>query len=100
MEKYAHIQKMEAIRVAHADMLQKLEEDLDTLAAHQKDYAALMEYYYSDQRNQDLQDEENDLIPKTMRRGVLSEDEIFDLMGDYRDIALRMAEIAIQMLKL
>lgn len=100
MEKYAHIEKMEDILVSHEDMLQKLGGLLDTLEASQKDYTALIEYYYSDQRNQDLQDEENNLIPKTMRRGVLSEDEIFDLVGDYRDTALRMAEIAIGMLKL
>lgn len=99
MEKYAHIEKMESIMVAHENMMRQLNEVLDQLAAQQADYTALMEYYYSDQRNQDLEDDSNALIPETMHRGVLSEDEIFDLMGDYRDTALRMAELAIQMLK-
>lgn len=85
--------------VWHKNTLKDMETLLDAIANHQTEYASLLEYYYSDQRNQDLQDEKNDLIPKTMARGVLSEDGIFDLVGDYRDTAIRMMEVALQMFK-
>ncbi len=99
MEKYEHITKMETIMVDHEEMLKALNQHLDALEARQEDYAALLEYYYSDQRNQDLEDEENHRIPQTLARGVLSEDGIFDLVGDYRDTAIRMMEVALKMLK-
>lgn len=99
MEPYAHITQMETIMVNHEKMLRELNRLLDTFEARQADYQALLEYYYSDQRNQDLRDDENHLIPQDLARGVLSEDEVFDLMGDYRDTALRMMEVALHMLK-
>ena len=99
MEKYEHITKMETILVDHEEMLKALNQHLDALEARQDDYTALLEYYYSDQRNQDLEDEENHRIPQTLARGVLSEDGIFDLVGDYRDTAIRMMEVALKMLK-
>lgn len=99
MKNYDHITKMESIMVWHEKAIKDLEALLDTMEAHQEDYASLMEYYYSDQRNQDLEDDENGLIPQDLHRGVLSEDEIFDLMGDYRDTAIHMMEAALSMLK-
>lgn len=99
MKNYDHIEKMEAIMNWHADAVRALESQLTALDQHRADYAALMAYYYSEQRNQDLDDDANDLIPKEMRRGVLSEDELFDLMGEYRDAALHMLETAVHMLK-
>ncbi len=99
MEEYAHITKMETIMVQQEELLKELNQLLDALDARQEDYRALLTYYYSDQRNRDLADDANHLIPETLSRGVLSEDEIFDLIGDYRDTAIRMLETAAQMLK-
>ena len=99
MEPYTHITQMETIMVDHEKMLRELNRLLDTLDARQADYQALLDYYDSDQRNQDLRDDENHLIPQTLARGVLSEDEVFDLTEDYRDTALRMVEVALHMLK-
>lgn len=99
MEKYAHITKMENIMVYHENTLNELERTLAALDTHCEDYQALMQYYYSEQRNQDLLDDENGLIPDTLSRGVLSEDELFDLVGSYRDAALHMLELAVKMLK-
>lgn len=99
MEKYAHITKMENIMAQQNKQLKELNQILDALDAHREKYKALLTYYYSEQRSQDLNDDSNHLIPETMHRGVLSEDEIFDLMGEYRDTAIRMLEIAVRMLK-
>lgn len=80
-------------------MLRELNEILDKIDAYNNEYQDLIEYYYSDQRSQDLEDDSNHLIPETLCRGVLSEDEIFDLMGDYRDTSIRMLETAVKMIK-
>lgn len=99
MEKYAHITEMESIMVQQNQKLKEMNQLLDSLDAQHEAYKALLDYYYSDQRTQDLEDDSNHLIPESLHRGVLSEDEIFDLMGDYRDTAIRMLETAVRMLK-
>ena len=99
MKKYDHITQMENIMASQEELLQKLNTLLDELEANRQAYKALIDYYYSHQRSQDLEDDANHLIPESMSRGVLSEDEIFDLIGDDRDIAIRMLEIGTKMLK-
>lgn len=100
MEKsYEHITRMENIMVQQEAVVRKLEAILEELDAGQKDYEALWDYYYSDQRNQDLEDEENHRIPEDLHRGVLSEDEVYNLFLEYRDAALHMMETALRILK-
>ena len=98
-EKYGHITEMENIMVRQEKTVRKLEALLNELDAQQKDYETLFKYYYSEQRNRDLEDEEKHLIPEDMHRGVLSEDELYDLFADSRDAALHMAETALKILK-
>lgn len=99
MEKYAHITKMESTMVQQQGLLKEMNRLLDVVQKQQEEYHTLLLYYYSEQRAQDIEDDANHLIPETIHRGVLSEDEIYDLMGDYRDTAMRMLEIGVQMLK-
>ncbi len=99
MSRYDHIEKMENIRVQQEEIVQEMQALLEKLEESRGEYAALIEYYYSDQRNRDLEDDRAGLIPQTMSRGVLSEDEIFDLIGDYRETAIRMMETGLQMIK-
>lgn len=96
---YEHITHMENILNQQKETLSNLEQQLNFVDEHRSDYRALLDYYYSEQRQQDLQDDEAGRIPSDLRRGVLSEDEIYDLLGDYRDTALRMMEIALHMLR-
>ncbi len=99
MNDYTHITKMENIMKSHEDALQSLEKTLDFFQNHMDDYKSLIEYYYSAQRNQDLSDDENHLIPDDLSRGVLSEDGIFDLITDYYDAGIRMIELGLQLIK-
>lgn len=99
MQTYEHITKMENILDTHSAQLETLNTLLDFVQEHSAEYNQLIEYYYSDQRNQDLQDDKDHLIPQDLSRGVLSEDAIFDLIGDYRDTALRLLETATLILK-
>lgn len=99
MEQYEHITKMENIMNHQNKLLENLDKYLEQLDASRADYESLMEYYYSEQRAQDLAADEAGEIPQDLHRGVLSEDDIYDLIGDYRDTALRMMEVALEMLK-
>lgn len=99
MNEYEHITKMETILNQQTAAVQELEIALKLIENHFDDFKTLFEYYYSEQRNRDLQDDADGRIPDDLQRGVLSEDGIFDLVGDYRDAAFHMMEIALKMLK-
>lgn len=99
MNLYEHITKMEHILDSQQEMLNKLDELITWMDTHQQDYKELTEYYYSAQREQDLQDEKEGKVPRDLKRGVLDEDSIYDMMGDYRETALHMMETAVKMLR-
>ena len=99
MKNYEHITKMENIMVHQEEVIKKLEALLAELDALQGDYEALTDYYYSDQRAEDLEDEEKHRIPEDLHRGVLSEDEVYNLFLDTRDNALHMIETALKLLR-
>lgn len=99
MEKYTHIAHMEQILVQQEELLRNMNQLLGSIEQNRDAYRELLNYYYSEQRAQDLEDDSAHLIPDEMPRGVLTEDGIFDLVGDYRDTAIRMLETAVQMLK-
>ncbi len=99
MEKYTHIAHMEQILVQQEEMLRNMNQLLGSIEQNRDAYRELLNYYYSEQRARDLEDDSAHLIPDEMPRGVLTEDGIFDLVGDYRDTAIRMLETAVQMLK-
>lgn len=99
MKNFDHITKMENILNSHQNKVNELSENLEYIQNHQDEYKSLIEYYYSEQRNQDLEDDQNNLIPETLNRGVLSEDLIFDLMTDYYEVAVKMLEVATAILK-
>lgn len=96
---YKHIEELEQLRVSYEQLIHQAEELLDTLDSHKEDYITLRDYYTSEQREQDLLADEQGLIPPSLKRGILSEDELYDLMGDYRETAFRMIELGTQMLR-
>ena len=46
----------------------------------------LSEYYGGRQWKKDFADDEAGLIPKDLKRGVLSEDAVYDLLDEYREL--------------
>lgn len=49
----------------------------------------LEEYYGSELWRQDFADDEAGLLPKQLKRGVLSEDGLWNLLSDYRELKKR-----------
>lgn len=93
MEKFKHIIEMEEILNKHEKLVSDLSEFLEVMDKNKEEYKKLIEYYYSEKRNQDLKDDENGLIPKHIKRGVLSEDEIYNLMADYYYLGIKLLEL-------
>ena len=70
--------------------VKRLEAALDKWEDAQEAIAALEEYYGSDLWKQDLTDDEAGRLPADLKRGVLSEDGIWNLLTDARDLTTRL----------
>lgn len=99
MKDYKHITEMENILNSTEVLVNKLNELLDKLEENKKEYLSLIDYYYSDKRYEDLDDDEKGLIPSDLNRGVLSEDLIYNLISDYHQLNIRMIELGLDGIK-
>ena len=70
--------------------VKRLEAALDKWEDAQEAIAALEEYYGSDLWKQDLADDEAGRLPADIKRGVLSEDGLWNLLTDARDLTARL----------
>lgn len=89
---------MENILNDYNEKIAKMHELVDYFKDNEE-LNSLIEYYYSDKRNEDLLDDEKGLIPSDLNRGVLSEDGIYNMLTDYDALAIEMLEVATKMLK-
>ena len=61
--------------------LRALEEAVDTITNLEDDILKLDAYYSSDEWKSDFRSDELGLLPQDLKRGVLSEDAIWNLLG-------------------
>ena len=99
MKDYERVFKMEKIKEQQEETIEKLKIILNQLDLQQKDYEELMDYYYSEERNKDIENNMKGLIPGDFTRGVLTEDQIYNLAVDSNGVAIRMIETALKLLK-
>lgn len=66
---------------------------LDEYAASQTAIHELADYYSSDDWKKDFAADEQGRLPKNLKRGVLSEDGIWNLLSDCRTLHARMQEL-------
>ena len=74
-----------------AAAVMELSAALDRYEAVQEDIEALDKYYTSEEWKQDFTDDEAGRLPADLKRGVLSEDGIWNLLSDIRDLNSRMS---------
>jgi hypothetical protein len=89
-QQIARIRRMERNLNTAVAAVKRLEAALDKWEAAQEAIAALNEYYGSDLWKQDLADDEAGRLPADLKRGVLSEDGIWDLLTDCRELTSRL----------
>jgi len=98
MEQIERIKKMEQRLERSASAVMELSAALDKYEAVQDDLRALNEYYGSKQWKQDLADDEAGRLPADLKRGVLSEDALWNLLSDVRELNTRLHAISFRML--
>jgi hypothetical protein len=86
----ARIRQMERRLNRATAAVKRLEAALDKWEDAQEAIAALEEYYGSDLWKQDLADDEAGRLPADLKRGVLSEDGIWNLLTDVHDLNTRL----------
>ena len=89
-QQLARIRQMERHLNRATMAVKRLEAALDKWEAAQEAIAALNEYYGSDLWKQDLADDEAGRLPADFKRGVLSEDGIWNLLTDCRELTSRL----------
>lgn len=87
---------MERCLVSASAAVKRLEAALDRYESVQQAIAALDEYYGSDLWRQDLADDEAGLLPENLKRGVLSQDAIWNLLADVRTLTTRLRTLTTQ----
>ena len=84
MTRIERITHMESLLDKSTEVIARLEQALEDFAALQPDIAELEAYYTSPQWRKDFEADEAGKLPKDLKRGVLSEDGIYDLLTNYR----------------
>ena len=93
MEQKERIIQMEQRMERAASAVMSLSAALDRYEEVQEDISALKAYYESETWKQDFADDEAGKIPADLRRGVLSEDGIWNLLTDARELVERLHTI-------
>ena len=99
MEQIERIKKMELHLDRASQAVMRLSAALDDYAEVQTAIRELSAYYGSDEWKQDFADDEQGHLPKDLKRGVLSEDGIWNLLADSRALNIGMLEIVTEILK-
>ena len=76
-----------------SDAVKRMSEALEVYESVKDDINTLNEYYGSEEWKQDLADDEAGLLPKDLKRGVLSEDGIWDLLSEHTDMLEQMKQM-------
>ena len=98
MEQLTRIREMERRLEEATAAVRQMEEALERYEAVLEDVTALEAYLGSEEWRQDLADDEKGLLPQELKRGVLSEDGIWNLLEDNRDVAIMMQTLADKLL--
>ena len=93
MEQIERIKQMEHHLDRASLAVMQLSAALDQYVAAQESLHALDSYYGSDEWKKDFADDEKGLLPADLKRGVLSEDGVWNLLSDHHDLIARMQNL-------
>ena len=95
MTRIERITHMEGLLDKSTEVIARLEQTLEDFAALQPDIAELEAYYTSPQWRKDFEADEAGKLPKDLKRGVLSEDGIWNVLEVYRRLQNELKETAL-----
>ena len=99
MEQIERIKQMELRLDRASSAVMELSAALEKYNEAQDDISQLDAYYTSDEWKQDFAADEADELPPSLRRGVLSEDAIWNVLSDNRELTVRLLEAVTAILK-
>ena len=92
MTRIERITHMESLFDKSEEVVRRLEAALKDFAALEHDIAKLEAYYNSPQWRKDFEADEAGKLPKDLKRGVLSEDGIYNLLEENKRLIEEMKE--------
>ena len=98
MNQIERIKHFEEIFEETSAAIDNLNDALEKFAAIQEKYFELMNYYGGDWLK-DYEDDEADKIPKDLKRVVLSQDGVHDLLTKNRELQIKILEIFADILR-
>lgn len=99
METIERIQHFEQLLDTVAPALKDLEAALDRFDEVQEAVQELSAYYGSEEWHADLAEDESGNLPGDLKRGVLSEDGIYDVLSDHYALTVRLLDTVSAILK-
>jgi hypothetical protein len=84
---------MEECLEVSQEAIEAFSEALDKYEAAQPEWKKLSDYYGSTKWMSDYEADEAGKLPKDLKRGVLSEDTVYDLIIENRELVARMARL-------
>ena len=99
MEQIERIQHFEMLLDRVAPVLGNLKEALDAFDGIQEDVKELAAYYEDDDWREDFEADEAGKLPKDLKRGVLSEDGIYDVLSGHYALTIRLLDTVSTILK-
>ena len=90
MKQRERIEEMEKHFERASEVVDRLSSTLDDYTKVQESIKALESYYDSKEWKKDFRDDEKGLLPPDLKRGVLSEDGIWNLLEEVRELKERM----------
>lgn len=92
MNQIERIEHFEKIFDETSESVNELSNALKKYSTVQEKYFELMKYYGEEWR-QDYEDDEAGKIPKDLKRGVISQDGIYNLIEKNRELQMQILEI-------
>lgn len=91
---YDYIIELTKIYEDHKKLTDKLCNALQEFKDHQKELEKLEKYYYSEDFMKDYDASNKGEFPSDINQGILTEDAIYDLLGDNYYMAREMLDLA------
>lgn len=92
MKQIERIEKMEQYLNESEQAVRALSDALERYEKVQSSLKKLSDYYGSTLWMKDYEDDEAGKLPEGLKRGVLSEDAVYDLLTDHHELVLRMSK--------
>ena len=99
MEQIEQITKMEGYLDEATNAIKELSNALGRYEQCLEKIEEVSNYYGSEEWFRDLNDYDGGKWPKDLKCGVLSEDLVYDMYADNRELAIRMLELGTQIIK-